>query len=97
MTSRPQSLHEYLLEQLSFFNCEPEIREFAEYLIHSFDHHGRLQSSLPEMVGAYGKPIGQAALRADRDQVDWEQVQLLSLEAAQSALLYIQKLDPPGV
>ncbi|MCH7989022.1 MAG: RNA polymerase factor sigma-54 [Planctomycetes bacterium] len=97
MTSRPQSLHEYLLEQFSFFNCEPEIREFGDYLIHNLDHHGRLQSSLPEIVEVYGKPVGSEALQAAANGVESEQVQLLSLAAAQLALRYIQKLDPPGV
>lgn len=55
--SRPQSLHEYLLEQFAFFNCEPDVREFGEYLIHNLDHNGRLQGSLPEIVQVYGRPI----------------------------------------
>ena len=55
--SRPQSLHEYLLEQFAFFNCEPDVREFGEYLIHNLDHNGRLQGSLAEIVQVFGRPI----------------------------------------
>lgn len=57
MESKPQSLHEYLMEQFGFFNCAQEIRDFSEYLIQNLDHNGRLQSSLPEIVQVYGKTI----------------------------------------
>ncbi len=55
--ARPQSLHEYLLEQFAFFNCRPEVREFGEYLIQNLDHNGRLQSTLPEIVQVYDQRI----------------------------------------
>jgi RNA polymerase sigma-54 factor len=57
MVTRPQSLHDYLLEQFSFFNCEQRLREFGEYLIQNLDHNGRLQSSLPEIAQVYGGVI----------------------------------------
>ncbi|MCA9117745.1 MAG: RNA polymerase factor sigma-54 [Planctomycetaceae bacterium] len=57
MTARPQSLHEYLLEQFGFFSCSKEVRHFGEYLIQNLDANGRLQSSLPEIVQVYGRPI----------------------------------------
>lgn len=66
MVDRPQSLHEYLLDQFGFFNCDKRIREFAEYLIQNLDGNGRLQSSLAEIVQVYDKPFtleeAQAAL-----------------------------------
>jgi len=61
MTARPQSLHEYLVEQFGFLDTSPEIREFGEFLIQNLDHNGRLQSSLAEIVEVYGKPISQDA------------------------------------
>jgi RNA polymerase sigma-54 factor len=65
MASRPQSLHEYLVEQFALLDHTPEIREFGEYLIQNLDHNGRLQSSLAEMVEVYGQPISmEAAERA---------------------------------
>lgn len=101
MTARPQSMQENLLEQLAFFNCEPEVREFAEYLIHNLDKHGRLQSSLPELMEVYGKPVGKAALAAaaqqNGKQPSPDHVRELSYKAAQQALQMIQKMDPPGV
>ena len=57
LTARPQSLHEYLVEQFGFLDTTPEIREFGEYLIQNLDHNGRLQSSLAEIVEVYGKLI----------------------------------------
>lgn len=73
MAARPQSLQEYLLEQFSFFNCDPEIREFGEYLIQNLDHNGRLPSLLPEIVQVYGKPIGRNALQAARRRATAEE------------------------
>jgi RNA polymerase sigma-54 factor len=55
--SRPQSLHEYLVEQFAYFDITPELRQFGEYLIHNLDHNGRLPASLPEIVQVYGRSI----------------------------------------
>ncbi len=57
VAAAPQSLQDYLLEQFHFFNVEPEIREFGEFLIHNLDPNGRLQGTLPEIVQVYGKAI----------------------------------------
>ncbi len=57
MVDRPQSLHDYLLEQFSFLDCSEAIRQFGEYLIQNLDSHGRLKSSLPEIVQFFGKSI----------------------------------------
>lgn len=97
MVARPQSLHEYLLEQFSFFSCDPEIREFGEYLIQNLDPNGRLQSSLPEIAQVYGKPIGREAIDAAKQGQPLDQVRELSLQAAQATLGMIQMLDPLGV
>ncbi|MEZ6067202.1 MAG: RNA polymerase factor sigma-54 [Planctomycetaceae bacterium] len=75
--SRPQTLQDYLLEQFTYFDAPPDVREFGEYLIQNLDENGRLQSSLPEMAQVFGRSI--------------------SLDQAQQALNFIQKLDPPGV
>ena len=81
MTARPQSLHEYLLEQFSFFSIDPVQRQFGEYLIQHLDHNGRLQSMLPE--------IAQQFNRLYEHQ--------LTNEHADEVLKMIQHLDPPGV
>jgi RNA polymerase sigma-54 factor len=54
---RPQTLHDYLVEQFHYFKSSPEIRAFGEYLIQNLDSNGRLQSSLPEMVQVFGQSI----------------------------------------
>jgi RNA polymerase sigma-54 factor len=64
--SRPQTLHDYLLEQFTYFDCSPRVRRFGEYLIQNLDHNGRLQSSLPEIAQVYGDvalPEAEEALR----------------------------------
>jgi RNA polymerase sigma-54 factor len=55
--TRPQTLQEYLLDQFHYFDCSPMVREFGEYLIQNLDTNGRLQSSLPELVQVFGRPI----------------------------------------
>lgn len=55
--TRPQTLQEYLLDQFHYFDCSPLVREFGEYLVQNLDVNGRLQSSLPELVQVYGRPI----------------------------------------
>ncbi len=87
MVARPQSLHDYLLEQFSFFQCPRNIREFGEYLIQNLDHNGRLQSSLAEIVQVYSSGIAQDETREKG----------ITHEQAQDALAMIQRLDPPGV
>ena len=81
MVARPQTLHESLLEQFGFFNCDNDIREFGEYLIQNLDSNGRLQSSLPDIAQVYGQVYGKS----------------IELERAQEALQLIQRLDPLGV
>jgi RNA polymerase sigma-54 factor len=53
MEARPQSLHDYLIEQFHFFEMPLAVREFGEYLIQNLDNNGRLQASLPEIVQVY--------------------------------------------
>ena len=40
MASRPRSFHDDLTDQLGFFDCEPIVRELAEYIIHNLDEMG---------------------------------------------------------
>ncbi|MBL8818380.1 MAG: RNA polymerase factor sigma-54 [Planctomyces sp.] len=81
MLARPQSLHEYLLEQFSFFSCSDAQRQFGEYLVQHLDHNGRLQSMLPEIAQQFNRLYDQR----------------LTMEQADEVLKMIQSLDPPGV
>ena len=45
MASRPRSFHDDLTDQLGFFDCEPIIREIAEYIIYNLDETRSLSST----------------------------------------------------
>lgn len=81
MTARPQSLHEYLMEQFSFATASEPERQFGEFLIQHLDRNGRLQSLLAEIVQQFNRTWGHE----------------LTQEQAESVLATIQQLDPPGV
>lgn len=67
--SRPQTLHDYLIDQFHYFDCSPEVRSFGEYLIQNLDSNGRLQSSLPEIVQVYGGSISLAQAEEALQQI----------------------------
>ncbi len=50
MASRPRSFHDDLIDQLSFFDCEPIVRELAEYIINNLDERGFLKLDLQDVV-----------------------------------------------
>ena len=81
MMARPQSLHEYLLEQFSFNSIDQSLSQFGEYLIQHLDHNGRLQSLLAEICQQFNRVYDQS----------------LTNEQAEEVLVMIQQLDPPGV
>ena len=50
MASRPRSFHDDLTDQLSFFDCEPIVRELAEYIIYNLDERGLYPHDLQDVV-----------------------------------------------
>ena len=50
MASRPRSFHDDLTDQLGFFDCEPIVRELAEYIIHNLDERGLFKLDLQDVV-----------------------------------------------
>ena len=56
MVSRPQSLHDYLKDQLGWFDLEPELRQMCERIIYSLDSNGYLKTSLEELVDPTAGP-----------------------------------------
>src|SRR5262249_6194572 len=50
MASRPRSFHDDLADQLGFFDCEPIVRELAEYIIHNLDEMGLFKLDLQDIV-----------------------------------------------
>ena len=51
MTARPQSLEDYLHDQLAWFDLEPALREMADRIIYNLDSNGYLQGSLDDLLG----------------------------------------------
>ena len=105
MASRPQSLQEYLNEQLSFLDIKPEQADLARYLITHIDDNGFL-TFLDETDPEYQKLHNDPDYKPSRPL----RTRCPTLEelasgyrpgttAAQveEALRIIQKLDPPGV
>jgi RNA polymerase sigma-54 factor len=67
MASRPQSLHEYLRDQLGWFDLEPELRAMCERIIYSLDSNGYLKGRLEDLVdptsGAQQLDLAERALK----------------------------------
>jgi RNA polymerase sigma-54 factor len=82
MASRPRSFHDDLIDQLSFFDCEPIVREMAEFIINNLDDGGFLKLSLQDVVRDFNE-----ITHSDR----------ATLEQAEAALQLVQRLEPPGV
>jgi RNA polymerase sigma-54 factor len=51
MTARPQSLQDYLHDQLGWFDLAPELRAIAERIIYNLDSNGYLQGRLEDLLG----------------------------------------------
>jgi RNA polymerase sigma-54 factor len=50
MTARPQSLHDYLHDQLGWFDLEPRLRAMADRIIYNLDSNGYLQGRLEDLL-----------------------------------------------
>ncbi len=51
MVARPQSLQDYLHDQLGWFDLEPELRAMADRIISNLDTNGYLQGRLEDLLG----------------------------------------------
>jgi RNA polymerase sigma-54 factor len=51
MIARPQSLQDYLHDQLGWFDLDPKLRAMADRIIYNLDPNGYLQSSLDDLLG----------------------------------------------
>ena len=56
MAARPQSLQDYLHDQLSWFDLSRELRAMADRIIYNLDSNGYLQTSLPDLLGVDATP-----------------------------------------
>jgi RNA polymerase sigma-54 factor len=50
MVARPQSLQDYLHDQLGWFNLDPELRAMCDRIIYNLDANGYLQSRLEDLI-----------------------------------------------
>jgi RNA polymerase sigma-54 factor len=56
MTARPQTLQDYLHDQLGWFDLEPELRAMADRIIYNLDTNGYLQGRLEDLLGLDAGP-----------------------------------------
>jgi len=82
MVARPQSLQDYLHDQLSWFELAEGVRQMADRIIYNLDSNGYMKTPLVELIDV---TITDADKRAAQ------------LAVAEEALEIVQKLDPPGV
>jgi RNA polymerase sigma-54 factor len=54
MAGRPRSFHDQLVDQLSFFDVDPNERALAEYIIYNLDENGYLTLELAEVARDFG-------------------------------------------
>lgn len=57
MASRPQSLQDYLADQLAFLDIGPEQLRFLQFLLTHIDSNGWLSTPVEEIVRSYDQPI----------------------------------------
>jgi RNA polymerase sigma-54 factor len=62
MASRPQSLHDYLYDQLPFLDGSADQMKLARHLITHIDSNGWLTTSLEEIARTYDTPVAVAEL-----------------------------------
>lgn len=56
MVARPQSLQDYLHDQLGWFNLEVELRAMCDRIIYNLDTNGYLQSRLEDLIDPDAPP-----------------------------------------
>lgn len=56
MVARPQSLHDYLHDQLGWFDLQPDERQMCDRIIYNLDANGYLQGRLEDLVDPSGGP-----------------------------------------
>jgi RNA polymerase sigma-54 factor len=57
MPSRPQSLHDYLNDQLTFLDAAPEQMQLLRFLISHIDENGWLAVPLEDLIRSYTPPV----------------------------------------
>lgn len=63
MIARPQSLQDYLHDQLGWFDLEPGLRAMADRIIYNLDANGYLQGRIEDLLGPDGSEEDLALAR----------------------------------
>jgi RNA polymerase sigma-54 factor len=95
MPSRPQSLHDYLNEQIAFLEIEPHQQKLISHLITYIDENGYLVVEPSVSEGA--TPMAGETHAQVLETIGNEFDDPVTIAEVEHALHTIQKLDPPGV
>ena len=60
MVERPQSLHDYLHDQLGWFDLEEPLRAMCDRIIYNLDSNGYLKGRLEDLIDSDGGPAALA-------------------------------------
>src|SRR5207302_1868037 len=97
MASRPQSLQDYLNDQLAFLDVPAEDLELMRYLISHIDDRGYLATPLEEIARSLGNvPLDTRSADEPHDEGSHPEG-TITVARLEAALARIQSLDPPGV
>src|SRR5437588_607746 len=91
MASRPQSLQDYLADQLAFLDIPAEQMKLVRYVIAYVDDNGFL--SVPDETD----PQRRRRRCPSLDELAQAYEGVVTAAQLEEALLVVQKLDPPGV
>src|SRR5437588_1200098 len=91
MASRPQSLQDYLSDQLAFLDIPAEQMKLVRYIIAYVDDNGFL--SVPDETD----PQRRRRRCPSLDELAQAYEGVVTAAQLEEALLVVQKLDPPGV
>src|SRR5262245_34793059 len=105
MASRPQSLQDYLTDQLGFLDISPDQQRLVRHVIAHIDDNGHL--SVPdELDPEFQKMLKETDYQPDRPlrrrlptmaEIAASFDEPVTAEQVEEALYMVQKLDPPGV
>jgi RNA polymerase sigma-54 factor len=91
MASRPQSLQDYLNDQLPYLDVPPELAGLVRHVIAHIDDNGFL--SVPDETDSERRRRRTPAL----EELAASYVEGTTPAQVEEALQFVQKLDPPGV
>jgi len=105
MASRPQSLQDYLTDQIGFLDLDPGQARLVRHVIAHIDDNGFLSvpdESDPELKAALSSPDRKPTRPLRRRPPTMVELaatfdEPVTAEEVEDALFAVQKLDPPGV